>query len=250
MYKRLRRATLINFCHSLCDSVPDPSAPCMSGHPGNMHRAFWTTADSSKHADSCTVCGVLCLRADFQCKLHKQPQSKKNLLCMINKGLSHAGLLCCNNDCMWHPFTVCDCIGCPGERVKAQWYAITHSLRNADTADQTLIENQASTKHDNCTPYSIHQEQCKALLSPSADSLQAHHARAALLISILSMHGDKILAQFLDAGETISCQPGHSHSPLSPGRSVHPYCPCLGPGLWGIAKPVPMGSSGSANEGS
>ena len=84
VYKGLCRATLINFCHPLCDPVPDPSAPCMPGHPGNMHRAVWTTADSSKYADSCAVCVVLCLRAGFQRKLHKQPHSScvsKTIIC-------------------------------------------------------------------------------------------------------------------------------------------------------------------------
>lgn len=77
MYRRLSRATLVDVCHPLCDPVPDPSAPCMSGHPGNMHRALWTTANSSKHADSCAVCVVLCLGGDFQCTLHKQAHSSR-----------------------------------------------------------------------------------------------------------------------------------------------------------------------------
>ncbi len=127
MYKRISRATLINFCHPLCDPLPDPSAPRMPGHPGNMHRAVWTTFDSSKHADSCAVCVVLCLRAGFQRKSHKQCISSQqqcvrhNILCMIHKGLSHAGVLCCINGCMGHLFIVCDCVGCLGQHVKVQW---------------------------------------------------------------------------------------------------------------------------------
>ena len=59
----------------MCDPVPDPSAPGMPGHPGDMHRALWTTADSSKYADSRAVCFMLCLGANTQRKLHKQNHS-------------------------------------------------------------------------------------------------------------------------------------------------------------------------------